>query len=214
METWKRFRLLVRRYELTRDHPKGAHAAEFLFSCQTDAGDIRGMIGNQYAIYYTGAMLGLLIRAGYAEGGAEPVEPDRSTPFSHNWTDMVLRAFAAHPAYRRSEETLKAASLLRSRFFQRDRYRSYHAAGYWVRFLFWWPDLVTAVASLSTMGFAPMIPISERRWTGSWHIKSQKVSGGSPMWREKRCRTRRGTAPGNCGWGSPSGVYFRGWGEV
>lgn len=35
---------------------------------------------------------------------AEPVDPDRKMPFSHNWTDMVLRAFAAHPVYRRSKE--------------------------------------------------------------------------------------------------------------
>jgi hypothetical protein len=65
VETWKRFRHLVNRYKLTRAHPKGKKAAEFIFSCQTKEGDIRGMIGNQYATYYTGAMMALLIKAGY-----------------------------------------------------------------------------------------------------------------------------------------------------
>jgi hypothetical protein len=32
----------------------------------THEGDIRGMLGNQYAPYYTGAMLSLLIKAGFA----------------------------------------------------------------------------------------------------------------------------------------------------
>jgi hypothetical protein len=179
---------------LTRQHPSASKSSEFLFSCQTEAGDIRGMIGNQYATYYTGAMLAVLIKAGYAadlrvekgidwllsmrqdDGGwtipilthklsremqhrltsecAEPVEPDRSKPSSHNWTDMVLRAFAAHPKYRKCKEALKAANLLKSRFFKPDVYSSYRAASYWVRFMFWWPNLVTSLNSLSLMGYS------------------------------------------------------------
>ncbi|MFQ5891193.1 MAG: hypothetical protein ACE5HW_00175, partial [Candidatus Methanofastidiosia archaeon] len=55
LETWKQFRFLVEKYELTKYHPSVRKAAEFLFSCQTKEGDIRGMIANQYATYYTGA---------------------------------------------------------------------------------------------------------------------------------------------------------------
>ena len=40
-----------------------------------------------------------------------PVQPDLSKPFSHNWTGMVLRAFAAHPIYRYCEEAQLAADL-------------------------------------------------------------------------------------------------------
>ena len=65
VETWKQYRILVRNYGVTKDHPKGAAAAEYLFGCQTAEGDIRGMLGNQYATYYTGAMFALLILAGY-----------------------------------------------------------------------------------------------------------------------------------------------------
>lgn len=193
METFKRFRLLVERYRLNREHPAAEAVAEYLFSCQTGDGDIRGMIGNQYAPYYTGAIMAHLVEAGYAgdpriekgfrwllsmrqdDGGwtipllthkldretsnrltseeAEPLEPDRSKPFSHNWTDMVLRAFAAHPGYRLSPEAKAAGALLKSRFFKPDAYSSYRAASYWVRFAFWWPNLVTSLDSLSRMGF-------------------------------------------------------------
>ena len=218
LETWKQFRLLVERYEFTREHPTAKKAAEFLFSCQTDDGDIRGFIGNQYATYYTGAVMAILIKAGYEDdpriekgfkwllsmrqddGGwtvpilthkldretmhrltsqhAEPVEPDRSKPFSHHWTDMVLRAFAVHPRYRKSKEAKIAGTLLKSRFFQPDVYSSYRAADYWVRFLFWWPNLLTALDSLSLMGYSR--DDSDIKKALDWFIDHQEPNG---LWR-------------------------------
>ena len=47
------------------NNPSVLNASEFIFSCQSKDGDIRGMIGNQYATYYTGTILYLLIKAGY-----------------------------------------------------------------------------------------------------------------------------------------------------
>ena len=191
IETWKQFRFLVEVYGFNREDSSTKKAAEFLFSCQMDDGDIRGFLANQYATYYTGAIMSLLIKAGYEDDPriekgfewllsmrqddlgwtipilthdfdgetkyrltsqfAEPVEPDRSRPFSHNWTGMVLRAFAAHSKYRRSPAAKTAADLLKSRFFQQDCYTSYQAASYWVRFQypFWWNNLVTALDSIS-----------------------------------------------------------------
>jgi hypothetical protein len=191
IETWRQFRFLVAQHGFTREHPQARKAAEFLFSCQTEEGDIRGMLANQYATYYTGAIMALLIESGYGEdpriekgfrwllamrqddGGwtiplltrrfdratqyrltssyAEPVAPDRAKPFSHNWTGMVLRAFAAHPKYRGSEAAGTGARLLASRFFRPDSYTSYRAAGYWVKFEhpFWWNNLVAALDSIS-----------------------------------------------------------------
>ena len=215
LETFKQFRLLVERYELTREHPAGEKAAEFLFTCQTDDGDFRGMIGNQYATYYTGAIMAHLIKAGYEDdpriergfqwllsmrqddGGwtipllthsldretqhmltsqhADPLEPVRSKPFSHNWTDMVLRAFAAHPRYRESEEARAAGDLLKSRFFKPDAYSSYKAASYWVRFAFWWPNLITSLDSLSRMGFSRDDP--DIKTALDWFIKHQGPDG-------------------------------------
>jgi len=214
-QAWKIFRVLVEQYEFTKKHCAAREASEFLFSCQTEQGDIRGMLANQYATYYTGAILALLIRAGYEndprvekgfrwlismrqdDGGwtipilthkfdretayrltseyAEPVEPDRSKPFSHNWTDMVLRAFAAHPKYRACKEARKAADLLKSRFFQPDAYSSYKAASYWVRFLFWWPNLVTSLDSLSLMGYSKDDP--DIRKALNWLVENQSSDG-------------------------------------
>jgi hypothetical protein len=191
IETWRQFRFLVEKYGVSREDPSTQKAAEFLFSCQTEEGDIRGFLANQYATYYTGAIMALLIKAGYEDDPriergfqwllsmrqddmgwsvpiithsfnretmykltsqyAEPVEPDRSKPFSHNWTGMVLRAFAAHSRYRESEAAKTAANLLKSRFFQPDCYTSYQAASYWVKFQypFWWNNLVAALDSVS-----------------------------------------------------------------
>jgi hypothetical protein len=196
IETWRQFRYLVEQYGFTREQPRAQKAAEFLLSCQTQEGDIRGFLANQYATYYTGAILALLIQAGYADDPriekgfqwllamrqddqgwtipilthkldrvtqyrltseyAETLEPDLSKPFSHNWTGMVLRAFAVHPGYRSSTAASLAAHLLASRFFQPDFYTSYQAASYWVRFdyPFWWNNLVAALDSLSLIGLS------------------------------------------------------------
>lgn len=156
VETWRQLRYLVQMYELDSEHIAVQKAAEYIFSCQTDEGDIRGILGNQYAPYYTGAILYLLIRAGYAQdvridkaiewlfslrqydGGwfigspgminmtykqqseltADPAAKtardfDFSLPFSAAGTGMAIRALAAHPKWRRSEEAMRAALLLK-----------------------------------------------------------------------------------------------------
>jgi len=214
-ETWKRLRLLVERYELDRTSPVVRDACEFLLSCQTEEGDIRGMLGNQYATYFTGAMMAVLIKAGYGsdprigagfrwllsmrqnDGGwtipvltkdlgakqrntlakeyAEPLQPDRTRPSSHNWTDMVLRAFAEHPELRGSKEALAAARLLKGRFFQEDPYPSYQEARYWTRFHMWWPNLLTALQSLRKMGFTAEDPDVNRGL--GWFIEHQAPEG-------------------------------------
>ena len=224
VETFKNFRILVERYQFTKDHPAILKAAEFLFSFQTPEGDIRGFIGNQYATYYTGYVLSLLIKAGYEadpridkginwllamrqnDGGwtiplltheydrdtwnkltseyAEPLQPDQTQPFSHNWTDMVLRAFATHPQYRKLTEAKAAGTLLKSSFFQKDFYTSYQSAKYWTRFIHWWPNLITALDVLSLLGFTKDDPdiekglnwfITNQQPDGLWKLESSKV---------------------------------------
>jgi hypothetical protein len=125
-----------------------------------------------------------------------PVEPDRSKPFSHNWTDMALRAFAIHPGYHRREEALHAAALLKTRFFKPDTYTSYRDPGYWVRFQFWWPNIVTSLDSLSRMGFSMGDPdikkalgwlVEHQRGDGLWdtsYMKDRKPRD-TPLTRER-----------------------------
>jgi Prenyltransferase and squalene oxidase repeat len=203
IETWKQLRYLVDMYGMDRSHPAVSKAAEYVFSCQTGEGDIRGILANQYAPYYTGALMSLLIKAGYGgdpriekgfrwlldmrqgDGGWVIGSPglvgpgkltraelagltsndkratarafDRSKPFSAAGTGMVLRAFAAHPEYRKSPGAIRAALLLKSKLFKKDNWSSYEHPDNWVRFQFpfWWTNLVSALDTLSLIGFTP-----------------------------------------------------------
>jgi hypothetical protein len=192
IETYRTLRILVEMFGFHRVHPTLQKAADYLFSCQTTEGDIRGIIGNQYMPYYHGAILELLIKAGYGDdprvekgltwllsmrqddGGwlipaqtvppkqktsafwlSAPLPPDRSKPHAHIATGMALRAFAAHPAYRQRPEVLAAASALKNRLFQADKYNDRKAPAYWLKFQFpfWWTSLLTALDTLSRLGF-------------------------------------------------------------
>jgi hypothetical protein len=193
LETFRQVGALVEKHGLTRQHPDLARAARYLLSHQASEGDFRGIYGNQYATTYTGAILELLVKAGYGDdsrvqrafrwllgarqedGGwaipfrtrripfsrfldarryREPVPPDRSKPSSHLVTGMVLRAFAAHPARRRSLEARAAAELLAARLYRRDAYGDRGGRSYWdrVSFPFWFTDVVAALDSLSLIG--------------------------------------------------------------
>jgi hypothetical protein len=192
LETFRILRLLVDMYGFDRRHPAIEQAAGYLFSCQTAEGDLRGILGNQYMPYYHGAILTLLIKAGYAEdtrvnrglewllamrqadGGwivpaqAIPAKkktpqfwsgpslpPDRTRQSSHLATDMALRPFAVHSAYRSHPDVLAAARLLKSRILQADKYNDRKGPEYWLKFQypFWWHSLVATLDSLSRLGF-------------------------------------------------------------
>jgi hypothetical protein len=69
LATFRALRQLVEQYGLTRAHPAMPAAAKYVLSCQTAEGDIRGLLGNQYMPYYHGALLGLLVKAGFGDDG-------------------------------------------------------------------------------------------------------------------------------------------------
>lgn len=191
IETWKQIRFLIDKYEMNTDHMCIQASAKYIFSCQTAEGDIRGFLGNQYASYYTGAMLGLLIKAGFTndnhidkglkwllsvrqnDGGwiGSPIyklplnkqivaitkeektirDWDRTKPLCLNSTGMILRAFSNHPIYRKSEEAIKAAILLKKHFFMENNYSTYKHKDHWLFFQFpyWWNNLIAALDSIS-----------------------------------------------------------------
>jgi len=217
VETFRYFRYLVEQYGITREHPQGSKAAEYLFFCQTDEGDFRGILANQYTTYYTGAIMALLIQAGYGDDPriekafqwllsmrqddmgwsiplithkldrqtqyrltteyVEPVQPDRSKPFCHNATGMILRAFAVHERNHKSEAAITAAKLLKVRFFKENAYTSYRDARYWVRFEypFWWNNLVMALDSISRIG----LPRDDEQIKEAlqWLVEHQEADG-------------------------------------
>ena len=117
----------------------------------------------------------------------ETFEPDRSRPSSHLVTGIVLRAFAAHPRYRHSADTRRAAELLKSRFFHRDVYPDHAAPSYWLVFSypFWWTDLLSALDSLAQIGFRPDDPDIARGV--AWFLDSQEPNG---LWNTGRNRPK------------------------
>ena len=67
LETYRQLGFLVEKYSFTKEQEAINKAAEYIFSCQTDEGDIRGFYGTQYSPNYTAAITELLIKAGYGK---------------------------------------------------------------------------------------------------------------------------------------------------
>jgi len=221
IETFRNLGYLVEMYGFNKSHPVIVKAANFLLGFQTDEGDIRGILGTQYAPYYTAAMLELFIKAGYADdqriekafqwlsnmrqndGGwalplrtqnkkldiialnAQTLGPERSRPFSHLITGVVLRAYAAHQTYCYSVVANLAGKLLLSHLFKKDNYPDRSSPDYWLRFTypFWFTDLISATDSLSKLGFKKEEPeiaeaiqwfIAHQHNSGLWKLKTLK----------------------------------------
>jgi len=214
LETFRNLRVLVEMYGLNNHHPAVKNAAEYIFSCQTKEGDIRGILSNQYAPYYMGAMIELLIKIGYEtddrihkgfkwllemrqdDGGwiipmmmfkmqdynslcnQPAIHPKKDLPFSHMATGMVIRAFAAHPKYRKGQPAIRAGKLLKNRFFKKDAYTSRASVDYWFKFQFpfWWTNLLTVMDSLMRMEFIGGDPDVQKAL--EWFVQNQENDGG------------------------------------
>ncbi len=221
VETFRNLAILVEKYLLNRKHPAIEKAADFLFGCQTEEGDFRGVYWNQYTPNYSAAFMELLIKAGYhddhritlgldwllsirQDDGAwlipfrtaklrikevialsKLIQPDKSKPFSHMVTGVVLRAFAAHPTYCKRPEVKHAAELLASRIFKADCYTDRKAPEFWTRFSFpfWFTDLLSTLDTLSKLGLS--IDQPQIREGVDWFVKNQKKDG---LWRLKLVR--------------------------
>jgi len=92
-------------------------------------------------------------------------------------TGVVLRAFAAHPGYMKSQEARVAGRLLESRFFERDKYADRSSPSFWTSFSypFWFTDLLSALDSLSQLGFEEEDPQVRRGL--EWFALRQKRDG-------------------------------------
>jgi len=113
---------------------------------------------------------------------------------------MVIRAFAAHPQYRKSPEALQAAQLLKSHFLKSDNYNSYKHPDNWIRFEypFWWNNLTAALDSVSLIGIRPPTRMSGGRWTGSPPTRRRPACGGFPILKSiNRRRTIKPTKKGS-----------------
>lgn len=115
------------------------------------------------------------------------IRPDKSKPFSHMVTGVVLRAFAAHPSYKKSKEAKQAGKLLLNNLFKKDNYPDRGGSDYWLRFTvpFCYTDLISALDSLSLLGFSAREPQIEEAL--QWFVKNQQKNG---LWIFKIVRGR------------------------
>jgi hypothetical protein len=122
---------------------------------------------------------------------SRPIAADRSRPFSHLVTGMVLRALAAHPRHRRSRAAMNAANLLKSRFFEPDKYPDRRGREYWTKFTypFGFTDLLTSLDSLGKMGHSADDPQIARAI--GWFAKQQKRDGSISLVMRRGLSDRR-----------------------
>jgi len=118
---------------------------------------------------------------------SEPLLPDRSKPFSHMITGVVLRAFSLDKNYKKKDEIQKAGCLLMSRFFQNDKYSDRKDKSYWLKFSFpfWFTDLISALDSLANLEFSHEQEQIKRALT--WFITQQNENG---TWNLDMLRTK------------------------
>lgn len=107
----------------------------------------------------------------------ETLEPDRSKPFSHFTTDIILRAFANHTEYREKKEVKEACVILKSRFFKPDKYPDHKGAEYWTKFQypFWWSHLISALDSMAKVGLKKEDPDIKKGI--DWFVRKQQKDG-------------------------------------
>jgi hypothetical protein len=108
---------------------------------------------------------------------AETVQPDRTKPFSHLVTGVVLRAFASHPKYSQLYEAKAAGNLLASRFFKKDAYPDRGTVEFWKKFSFpfWFTDILSSLDSLSLLGFRMEDPQIKK--AVDWLTNAQNENG-------------------------------------
>jgi squalene-hopene cyclase-like protein len=108
---------------------------------------------------------------------AATIQPIRSKRSSHLVTGVVLRALAAHPQYQHSPAARTAGVLLASRLFKPDAYPDRRTTAFWTHFTypFWFTDLVSALDSLSLVGFSRKDPSIARAL--NWFVTRQHRSG-------------------------------------
>jgi hypothetical protein len=122
-----------------------------------------------------------------------PFRSDRSKPFSHFITGIVLRALAESATWRGSKECQKAGELVLSRFFKEDRYQDRRSASHWLEltYPFWTTNILSSLDSLSKIGFPadqPMIfrsldwLLSKQNHLGYWESDATKAALEDHLW--------------------------------
>ncbi len=104
----------------------------------------------------------------------ETIEPDRTKPFSHLVTGIVLRPFSLMSAYR--SKVKDAGLLLAERVFTRDKYSDRMGSEYWTKFTFpyHWTDILSTIDTLTLLGINNHPKINEIM---HWFEKQKHANG-------------------------------------
>jgi hypothetical protein len=102
---------------------------------------------------------------------------DRSKPFSHLVTGIVLRAFAAHPNHINDQAAKTARQLMLHRIFERDAYPDRNTKAFWTKFSypFWQTDILSILDVLSKMGYTQHE--GKVNQAVQWFVDHQKPDG-------------------------------------
>jgi len=95
----------------------------------------------------------------------ETIEPDKSKPFSHLITGIVLRPFSIMPSYRSKVKDI--GMLLANRVFTRDKYSDRADVEYWTKFTYpyHWTDILSTIDTLTMLGIKEHPKIDEiKQW--------------------------------------------------
>jgi hypothetical protein len=91
----------------------------------------------------------------------DTVEPDKTKPFSHLVTGIVLRPFSLVDSYK--EKLYDAGILLADRVFTRDKYLDRQGVEYWTKFTYpyHWTDILSTLDTLTQLGIKNHQKINE-----------------------------------------------------
>ena len=103
----------------------------------------------------------------------ETIEPDKTKPFSHLITGIVLRPFSLVTAFRK---TVNDAGLLANRVFTRDKYSDRIGVEYWTKFTYpyHWTDILSTIDTLTLLGITNHPKINEIL---NWFEKHKQKDG-------------------------------------
>jgi prenyltransferase beta subunit len=104
----------------------------------------------------------------------EIIEPDKTKPFSHLITGIVLRPFSLIRGY--GEKVKDAGILLADRVFTRDKYSDRRGVEYWTKFTYpyHWTDILSTIETLALLGIKnhPKIDLIKQ-----WFKKNKQENG-------------------------------------
>ena len=102
------------------------------------------------------------------------IEPDKTKPFSHLVTGIVLRPFSLLSEYRMKVKDV--GMLLADRIFTRDKYPDRRGAEYWTKFTYpyHWTDILSTIDTLTLLGITRHPKITKIK---QWFEKRQNDNG-------------------------------------